>query len=62
MPPFSNSAWLADLGAMLGMYVNSLLNFIPSAVKALARERICSNLRVGFSVGTYGSNLLFFFL
>jgi hypothetical protein len=50
---------LEDLGAMLGMLVNSLLNSVSEDVKAVAREAICLILRALSSVGTNGSILLF---
>jgi hypothetical protein len=50
---------LDDLGTMLGMLVNSLLNSVSEDVKAVAREAICLILRALSSVGTNGSILLF---
>ena len=60
IPPSSNLAWLEDLGAILGMYVNSLLNSVFEDIKAVAREAICLSLLALSSVGTNGSILLLF--
>ena len=60
IPPSSNLAWFEDLGAILGMYVNSLLNSVFEDVKAVAREAICLSLLALSSVGTNGSILLLF--
>lgn len=60
IPPFSNLAWLADLGAIVDEYVSSPLNSMFNAVSAVARDRICSSLRSLSSVGINGNNRLLF--
>lgn len=61
MPSLSNLDWLADLGAMPGKYVRSLLNSNFKFIRAEARDSICLDLRSWSSVGIYGNSFLDFF-